>query len=351
MILKLTQILLFSLAAFLMSFLLYKPYIALLKKWKAGQKIRDAAWTWWEASIFKELHAHKAWTPTMWGWLFLLVMIIMIVISFILQQQWYVNNSLFNRSETYMLLFAFFSMGILWLVDDIFNIRWTGDIKWLTSNMKFIWMFLFSWFISWRFYSKLWIDYLNLRPFWWEVYLWIWMPIISFVFTVWLVNAVNITDGLDGLVWWTLLIILGVLWIMAFSSQRYLATTIIWIIIWCLTAFLWFNINPAKIFMWDAWALWLWWLIATMVYLLNINTGIIIPFILLFALYWLEIGSVMLQLFWKKVFKRKLFHISPFHHHLEKIWMKESSIVMKFRLIQAILWAIALMMLFYQFQM
>jgi len=351
MIIKLTQILLFSLAACLLSFVLYPLYIKLLKKRKAGQQIRDAAWWGGEASIFKELHAHKAGTPTMWGGLFLLVMLVMVLFSMVLQQQWYINNSLFNRSETYVLLFAFFSMGLLWLVDDILNIRWIWDIKWLTSNIKFIWMFLFSGFISWWFYDKLGIDYINLWPVAGEVHLGLLYPLITFVFTVWLVNAVNITDGLDGLVGWLLLMVLWVLAIMAFTSQWYLATTILWIVLWSLVAFLRFNINPAKVFMWDAWALWLWGLLATMIYLLNINTGIIIPFIILFLIFWVEIGSSMLQMTWKKVLKKKLFTIAPFHHALEKHGLKEYSIVMKLRLIQWLLWAIALMMLFYQIQM
>ena len=348
MLLKFTQIALFWLTSFLVSFILYPWFIKLLKKYKGGQQIRDAAWSWWEASVFKELHAHKAWTPTMWWWMFLFVMALMVIISIILQQAWYINNSLFNRSETYVLLFAFFSMWFLWLVDDILNVRGKWDIKGLTSNIKFIRMFLFSGFISWWFYSKLGIDFLNLWPIAWEVQLWIFVPIVTFVFTVGLVNAVNVADGLDGLVWGLMLIILWVLAVMAFVSQRYLWATILVILIWSIIAFLRYNINPAKIFMGDAGALWLGWITATMVYLLNINTGIIIPFIILFALFWIEIWSSMLQLFWKKVFKKKLFLIAPFHHHLERKWLQEHSIVMRFWLIQWILWVLALAMLFYQ---
>jgi len=351
MIAKLTQILFFSLAAFVVSYLLYPVYIKVLKKLKAGQQIREAAWSWGEASIFKELHAHKAGTPTMWWGIFLIVMAMMVIISMILQYYGYINNSLFNRSETYVLIFAFFSMGILWLVDDYLNIKGKGDVKWLTSKIKFIWMFLFSGFISRWFYEKLGIDYLNLRPFAGEVDLGLALPLITFVFTVWLVNAVNITDWLDGLVWWLILMVLLVIGVMAFISQWYLATTLIGIIIWSLVAFLRYNINPAKIFMGDAGSLGLWGLVATMVYLLNINTWIIIPFLILFSIFWLEIWTSLLQMIWKKVFKKKLFTIAPYHHSLEKKGMEEHSIVMKFWLIQWILGAIALMMLFYQYSL
>ncbi len=65
MLAKFTQILIFGLSAFFVSFVLYPRYIKLLTKRKAGQSIRDAARSGGEASIFKELHKHKAGTPTM----------------------------------------------------------------------------------------------------------------------------------------------------------------------------------------------------------------------------------------------------------------------------------------------
>jgi UDP-N-acetylmuramyl pentapeptide phosphotransferase/UDP-N-acetylglucosamine-1-phosphate transferase len=67
MLLKLNSILLFSLAAFFLALLLYPPYILLLRKIKAGQKLRKAAMTGDDAPIFNQLHQHKAGTPTMGG--------------------------------------------------------------------------------------------------------------------------------------------------------------------------------------------------------------------------------------------------------------------------------------------
>jgi phospho-N-acetylmuramoyl-pentapeptide-transferase len=76
--------------------------------------------------------------------------------------------------------------------------------------------------------------------------------------------------------------------------------------------------------------------------------GIIIPFMILFLLFWLEIGSSALQIFWKKVFKHKLFAIAPFHHLLEHRGWAEMTIVMKSRLIQALLASTALILFLYQ---
>ena len=141
--------------------------------------------------------------------------------------------------------------------------------------------------------------------------------ILTFFFTITIVNAINITDGLDGLVGGLMLIVLSVLGVITFLNQWYLATTVIGIVLGTLLAFLWFNINPAKIFMGDSGALALGGLIATLVYLLNIKFGIFIPFLILFAIFWVEIGSSFLQLTRKKFFKKKLFTIAPFHHSLE----------------------------------
>lgn len=98
----------------------------------------------------------------------------------------------------------------------------------------------------------------------------------------------------------------------------------------------------------DSGALALGGLIATLVYLLNIKFGIIIPFIILFAIFRLEIGSSFMQIAWKKIFKRKLFTIAPFHHSLEHKGSPEHTIVMKFRVIQGVLAAIALIGMLYQ---
>jgi phospho-N-acetylmuramoyl-pentapeptide-transferase len=348
MLIKLNSILVFGLIAFFGALVLYPWYIELLKHLKAGKQLRQDSVTWDKAPIFNKLHGHKAGTPTMGGGLMLIIMIIMIGASYVLQYYGYINNTLITRQETYILLFAFFSMGSLGFIDDYLNIQWKGGIKGLTAHMKMIWMVLFSWFISYWFYWKLGIDYFTLWPFAGEVHLGILSALLTFFFTITIVNAINITDGLDGLVWGLLLIILLVLGVMTFLSSWFIATTLIAIVIGCLLAFLWFNINPAKIFFGDSWALAVWWFIATLVYLLNIRFGIIVPFLLLFLLFWIEIGSSFLQILSKKFLHRKLFAIAPFHHLLEHRGQAEHTIVMKFWLIQGVLAGIALIGILYQ---
>ena len=110
-------------------------------------------------------------------------------------------------------------------------------------------MFLFAGFISRWFYRKLGVDYINFWPIAGKIQLGFLAPIITFILTISIVNAINITDGLDGLAGGLTSIIFFVLGIVTFFNQTYLATTLVGIMIACLVAFMFFNIYPAKIFM------------------------------------------------------------------------------------------------------
>ncbi len=77
--------------------------------------------------------------------------------------------------------------------------------------------------------------------------------------------------------------------------------------------------------------------------------GILIPFIVLFSLFIIELFSSFLQIFWKRYFKKKLFAVSPLHHLFEHRGIHETTIVMKAWFIQGILAVITIIILFYQF--
>lgn len=346
---NLILILSFTLATFIIAIILYPFYIKLLKKRKAGKTIRSNSATWDKAVIFSKLHEHKAGTPTMGWWLFLFMMLLMILVSLILQKAWITNYYLWNRQETYIILFWFFSMWLIGLIDDILNIHNVWKVKWLSMRAKMIWLILFSAWISYWFYHVLWIDYINLAPLFGKIQLWRWFPILTFIATIFIVNAVNITDWLDWLAGWLNIFVLITFAVALFISQRYLATTVLGICISTLIAFMFYNINPAKVFMWDSWAFALWWLIASTAYLLNMSIGIFIPAVIVFLIFIIDLCTSGLQMFWKKVFHHKLFPIAPFHHYLEYKWIKEYTIVMYMWLIQTILTVSAIIVIFRQF--
>ena len=343
---KLSQILFYALVSFGISLLLYPAYIRLLQRVKAGKTIRENAATGEKSEIFSKMHAHKQGTPTMGGGMFLIVMLVMILGSFLLQHFGWIGNSLWNAKESYIILFGFFSMGLIGLVDDFLNIKNYGKVKGLSARAKLIGMVVFSAWISYWFYVKLGIDYINLWPIAWKIEVWILFPILTFIATITIVNAINITDGLDGLAGGTMAIILVSLAIVTFLNGTYIVTTVVCILVAVLVAFLFFNINPAKVFMGDSGAFALGGLLASLIYLLNMRFWILIPFLIIFGIFIVELCSSFLQIFWKKVFKRKLFTVAPFHHLLEYRGMHETTIVMKTRLVQAILAIAGVLLIF-----
>ena len=346
MLLKVNSIILYGLITFIISTLLYPLYIRFLKYIKAGKTIRQDDISGNNASIFQSLHSHKEWTPTMWWWFFLIMVLFMVLISFIPYYFDRVNNTLFNRQETYILLFGFFSMWLIGLLDDILNIKWYGRVKWLSARSKMAGMTLFAGFISYWFYVPLWVDRLILWPGM-KIHLWIRFIPFSFLLTLFITHAINITDWLDWLAWWMMSVVLATLATVTFINQTYIATSLIVIIIAVLVSFLWYNINPAKIFMWDSGAFSLWWFLSSLILLLNMREWIFIPFVILFLLFIIELLSSFIQIFSKKYFKKKIFPIAPFHHLCEYYGMKEYTVVMKFRMIQGMLALVALVLILY----
>ncbi len=344
---KLNSIILYMVITFFISLVVYPLYIRLMHRIKAWKTIRDDDVMGQKASIFQSLHGHKAWTPTMGGGLFLIIVLLMIIWSFIIQYMGYTNNSLRSREETYILLFGFFSMGIIGLLDDILNIRGRWRVKWLSAWSKMLGMALFAWFITYWFYTKLGVDRIILWPWSGIFHLWFWFIPLSFLLVIFITHAINITDGLDGLAGGMMSIVLAIIGVVMFTLKIYIATTLVGVVISILIAFLRFNINPAKIFMGDSGAFSLWWLISVAVLLLNMRVGIVIPFIILFSPFIVELLSSFAQILRKKYFHKKLFPIAPLHHLCEYHGMKEYTVVMKFWLIQWILWLVSLIMIFY----
>lgn len=346
MLLKVNSILLFGLVTFVLSTILYPWYIRFLTKIKAWKTIREDDVSGQKSTIFASLHGHKAGTPTMWGGFFLVMVLIMVVLSLIPQQLWWINNTLISRQETYILLFGFFSMGIIGLIDDVLNIRWYGRVKWLNAWSKMLGMTLFAGFISYRFYVPLGVDWIILRPGMKIVLGWWFVP-LTFVFTLFVTHAINITDWLDGLAAGMMSMILATLSVVTFLNSTYIATSLIVIVVAVLFSFLWYNINPAKIFMGDSGAFALGGLLSSLILLLNMKEGIIIPFVILFALFIIELLSSFLQMGSKKFFKKKLFPIAPLHHLFEYYGMKEYTVVMRFWMIQGLLAIIAIVVILY----
>lgn len=321
---------LYSMMAFLCAFLLFPKFIAFVQSYKLTQKIRDGALSGGTAKLFKKLHAHKAGTPTMGGAVVIFSVIVVVIFSRILAYFDLVDHSLLNRGETYLPIFTMIFVGALGLMDDYLNITEKSAQKGLSARVKFWSLFGFAFGAALWFVLKLGYDTIHV-PAVGDFYLgWLYFPLFIFVL-VGVSNAVNLTDGLDGLAGGLLAISYGVFGLLAYAYGFPILATFCLLVVAALVAFLWFNVPPASVYMGDTGSLALG---ATLgVIALMIDALFILAIV--GVIFVIETVSVMLQLFWKKHFGKKLFLIAPIHHHFEAKGWSETQIVMRFWIIGA----------------
>lgn len=328
----------FWIMTFLVWYILMPIFIAHMKKIKLWKQIRENA-TIGKAIEFAKLHKKKWWTPTMWGVVIIFTVFLMVLLSIIFQKIWIINNSLLNQQETYLPLFTLLTVWTLWFIDDFLNSKWKWKTKWISARVKMIWLTFFAALWAFWFFYKLWWNITDdawnfirwiKQPFWENLQIWMFFIPLFVLVIISSANSVNITDWLDWLAGWLLLFSYWIYTYITFDQWMYLLSTLCISIVWALLAFLWYNVKPAQIYMWDTWSLALG---ATLWLLAMITNTLFVLFIIWFIFIWNTL-SVIIQLTskkyrnWKKVFK-----IAPFHHHLEAIWWSEENVVFRLRLI------------------
>jgi phospho-N-acetylmuramoyl-pentapeptide-transferase len=330
---QIVKILTLSTIAFIFA-ILWTPFLThYLYKYKLGKNIRNSGKT----PIFSKLHAHKAGTPTMGGILIWLTLFILIILfSFLgdlLNWDLLKNLNFLSRSETLLPLGALIATAIVGLVDDWLDVRGKGTKGGggLTiGNRLFIYAIIALVGALW-FYFKLDWTVLHIPFFgsfeigWWYIPLFI-LVIISTAFSV------NESDGLDGLAAGTLITSYVAFGVIAFALGRYDLAAFCGVITGGLLAFLWFNIPPARFYLGDTGAMSLGVTLAIIAMLTNYV--ILLPIIGLLFVF--ESLSVLVQVFYKKIKKKKLFYSTPVHHHFQAIGWSEPKIVMRFWVISAI---------------
>lgn len=299
-------------------------YIYFLVKNKLGKNIRVEASGGGMAELFRALHLKKEGTPTMGGILIWGTVLFVTLASRGLSFYGLIPKSLLDRGEVYLPLFTLVTMGVLGAVDDYLNIR-ESKHKGLHVHPKMFFILLFSLIGALWFYFKL--DYTAITiPFYGSFEMdWWYIPLFMFMVSA-TSNAVNITDGLDGLAGGLLIMAFGGFGLLAFMSGLYALSTFCAVVIGALLAFLWHNVPPAKFYMGDTGALALG---ATLgVIAMMTDSVFVLPIIgLVFVI---ETLSVIIQITSKKLRNgKKVFHIAPIHHHFEHIGWTESQIVMR----------------------
>lgn len=327
---ELSNTFILSIGAFLLAMILTPIFTFFAYRYKFWKKQRSTSTTGEKLEIFTKLHAakFKRNIPTMAGIIGVLS-ITVITLFFNL-----------DRAQTWLPLAALVGGGAVGLLDDIINIRGQGlGVAGLRSSLKFAMITLLALFLGWFFFVKLGYTSVHI-PFVGDLFLgWVIVPlfVLAVVATS---NAVNISDGLDGLAGGLLTISYGIFGIIALLQGQVILAGFCFTVVGALLSYLWFNIYPARFFMGDVGSFAFGTSLGVVAMLTN--TLFLLPIIgLVFVV---EAGSSLLQIASKKIFHKKLFLSAPIHHHLEATGWPETKVTMRFWVIGCVMGSLGVML-------
>lgn len=311
-----------SVCAFVLAMLLTPVYTFVAYKYKFWKRQRTESTTGEALKVFTKLHANKFKRniPTMAGLVFVLAIVI---VTFFFN---------LDRRETWLPLAALAGGALVGLIDDIINIRGAGKgVAGLRSQLKFLMITGIGLVLGWYFFSKLGFSSVHV-PFigLWELG-WLIVPLFAFI-VVAAGNAVNISDGLDGLAGGLAALAFGAFGVIALLQGSFLIAGFCFTVVGALLSYLWFNIYPARFFMGDVGSF----ALGTSLGVVAMLTDSLFILPIIGFVFVIEAGSSLIQIFSKKVFKRKVFLSAPVHHHLEASGWPETKVTMRFWVIAAV---------------
>lgn len=333
--------------SFFFTFLLIIPFINFLyalKFQRRHQETKDAFDK--PTPIFDKYHQHKTGVPIGGGILVCITTVFLFIFFMFL-------FALFNKtiqtsypsilSEVKIILFTFLSFALLGVYDDLNKIFFWEKQQFfgLRLRHKLILETMLALIISWWLMNDLKINIIHI-PFLGVFNIsYFFIPFATFVI-VSFANAVNITDGLDGLAGGVLMIALAGFW--GLSRSFLDVPTSIFIAVWLggLIAFLYFNIYPARIILGDTGAL----SFGATLAVIGLILGKTFSLVIIGGIFIVEIVSSLLQLLSRKFLKKKLFPVAPFHLWLQLKGWEEPKIVMRLWLISIMLTVFGLMVAF-----
>ena len=289
--------------SFIVSFLLYPLFIKLLNQRQHQQIVSE-----YSLDSFKA----KAKTPSLGGVLFVLVPVLVFMMVF---------PKALLKAEVLLVLLVYLAYGLIGFADD-YKIILEKNNKGISARLKFflqlvlaaVFYFFFRQYLS----SSITIYGLN-----WSFDLGIlYLAFVLFVFTG-ASNAVNLTDGMDGLAGGTSLIALFPFALFAYRQGNLEIFAFVLALMGSLLAYLWFNKHPAKIIMGDTGSLALGAVLAALALVLKQEFS----FIFIAGVFIFETLCVMIQIGSVKLFKRRVFKYTPIHYSFTLSGWKESSVV------------------------
>ncbi len=305
------KILIAFIIGLVVSLILGPIIIPALHKLKFGQNIRKEG---------PKSHLKKAGTPTIGGLIFIIsIVIVMICMRYSL------------TDKAMIVLYGTLAFGIIGFLDDLLKII-HKDNEGLKAGQKFTLQIIFSIAIAIYGYKVLGTSVsIPFVDFKWNMGI-LYIPFVIFYFAA-VTNAVNLTDGLDGLAASVTILVLTFFAIFAYKVDMISVSVFTSGLIGALLGFLKFNAFPAKVFMGDTGSLALGGAIATLMLVLKS------PFLIIIVggIYVMETLSVIIQVTSFKLTGKRVFKMSPIHHHFEQCGWSEVKIVTVFSVITFIL--------------
>lgn len=287
--------------------------------------------------IFNFFHKHKTGVPVGGGLLVIIVVSALYAILLpLLEKSGVTITSIHSniRGEVNILFFTFLSFGLLGLYDDskkFFKLPNSGFFG-LRMRFKLILQIILGIITGCLLYFSLGISILNI-PFVGTFELgWLYIPFAALTIIAF-ANAVNVTDGLDGLASGVLMISLFGLWLLSGSILDVPLSVFIALWIGALISFLYFNVFPARVFMGDVGSL----SFGATLAVVGLLIGKPLALLIIGGIFVVEITSSLLQMVSKQFFKRRLFPAAPLHLSLQKAGWEEPKIVQRAWLLQIIL--------------
>lgn len=327
----LVRILLLSFLGFTLSMLLTPIYTTAAYRYEWWKKPRENSVTGEVAKVFHQLHAakHKRLIPTMAGIIFV-VSTALVTLIFNLE-----------RTETWLPLAAFLGAALIGLLDDLINIRGSGKgVAGIPSKMKLLMTTFVALVGGLYFFFKLDVTSINI-PFYGDLSIgWLIVPLFVLV-VVSTANAVNISDGLDGLAGGLATSAFTAYAVIAFMQGRYGVAAFCMTIVGGLLSYTWFNIFPARFFMGDIGSFSL----GTALGVVAMITDTVLLLPIIGIVFVAEAGSTLIQIISKKLRGgKKIFKIAPIHHHFEASGWEETKVTMRFWVIGQVAGVVGLML-------
>ena len=313
---KVVQIITAVLISFVVCIIIGPFLIPILTRLKFGQSILQIGPKW---------HNKKSGTPTMGGIIFIIAIGIACIFA--------VDNH-----KVLLLFILSLVFGAIGFIDDYIKVALKRNLG-LTAKQKFTAQLIVATVFVYFIYNMGWVSgelIIPFMPYVLKLESWIYIPFTIFVI-LGTVNSVNLTDGLDGLASGITAVVAVFFTLVAYTFSAYAVSFYAAALVGGCIGFLMFNAHPAKVFMGDMGSLFLGGAVASLAIILELHFILII----VGGVFLLETLSVIMQVASFKLTGKRIFKMSPIHHHFEMIGWKETKVVTIFVLITIALCAIA----------